>query len=519
MKQAIVTLTVLTVFALACGLAGAQQADFEGTGSESVCLEVRGASIPQVLESVSASWGESIRLEGEVKGTITLKDTYTSVEQVLDDICNAHPYYWWRDADGTYVLSSETRPGKTAGLRAKNSADADRVTRWVELRFVSPQQLAYMFGFSDSPGSEPMPSASIVQLGGGPTGSQGSLSELSGGRGGGGGGGGRGGGGGGGFGGGGGGGFGGGGGGGFGGGAGGGVSSGVLGNFVPADITDIVAYPMLNALIVQGSEEAVDELIDIIKMLDRKPQQVTVELQSVTVSREVMKQMGIQWWYQAGNFTIRPANFSTAASLTVGYRPRNSDFQATLTYLLQTGGGRVVDAIRITTMNLVPAYNMVTVSYPIVNVGGVAGGPLGGGGVQTLNIGYQNLTTSLTVVPRVNADGTITITIPYVKPVQTGSVPVPIANYGVTQEVPIWTTTRVLTTVNIRDGETFVVAGFVGSQQLEGNLRLPILSDLPILGDLLFTRKTRNLIDSENLLFITAHVIKEEAAPATLGPI
>ncbi len=186
MKRVIVTLTVLTLFALACGLAAAQQAAPANTGREPVCLEVRGASIPQVLESVSASWGDKIRLEGEVKGTITLKDTYTSVEQVLDDICKAYPYYWWREADGTYVLSSETRPGKTAGGQSEQSQGSKQTTRWVELRFTSPQQLAWLFGYSDTPGPEPTPAASLVSPGGNVGGASSPLGELAGGRGGGG---------------------------------------------------------------------------------------------------------------------------------------------------------------------------------------------------------------------------------------------------------------------------------------------------------------------------------------------
>jgi len=262
----------------------------------------------------------------------------------------------------------------------------------------------------------------------------------------------------------------------------------------------------------------VNEFIEFVKLLDRKPQQIIVELQSVEVSRTANKQMGIQWFYMAGSTTVKPVGFSTSASLQVGYTPPNRNFAAVLTYLLQTGQGRVIDAIRVTTMNLLPATNSVTVSYPIIQVGGVAGTGIGGGGVQTVTVSYDQIPTYLTIIPRINADGTVTVTVPYSRTVQTGMVPVPIANYG-SQELPIWTTTTLLTTVNVRDGETFVLGGFVGKKVSESQLRLPILSDLPIVGDLLFTRKTRNISDAENLLFITPHVIKEEAAPATLGPI
>ena len=522
MKRGIVGLAVALLCVSACGLAAADQAASGGAAREPINLEVRDASIPYVVESITTSWGDRIRLEGEVTGTISLKDTYTSVEQVLDDICKAQPYYWWRDSDGSYVLSSHPRSGGVNGQQVStpSSLIGGRVTRWYTLRFTSPQQMAYLFGFADSPGAEMTPSADLLASGAAHGGYRiGELSGRGGGGGGGGGGGARGGGGGGGGGGARGGGSRAGGGGGAIGITGGGGGGGVLGSLLPPGITDMVAYPMLNALIVQGTEEGVNELIELLKLLDRKPPQVTVELQSVEVTRTVLKAMGINWYWQLGSFTVTPANMTTEANLTVGYKPRNSrDFSATLTALLTSGGGRVIDAIRVTTMNLLPASNTVTVQYPIIQVGGVAGIE-GGQGTQTITVTTENHSTYISVVPRVNADGTITMTIPYSKSVITGYVPVPVANFGVTQKVPIWTTTTILTTVNVVDGQTFVLGGFVGTTETSDKLKLPVLGDLPILGDLLFTRKSYALNDSEVLIFVTAHVIKEEAEPATLGPI
>jgi general secretion pathway protein D len=302
------------------------------------------------------------------------------------------------------------------------------------------------------------------------------------------------------------------------GGAGGSVGGGSLAQFLPEDVTDIVAVPILNGVIIRGSEQGVNELIEFIKMIDRKPQQIIVELQSVLVSTEMDKSFGIQWFYAMGNTTIEPIGFTPpGASVRIGYAG-HADFQATLSYLLRTGQGRVTDAIRISTMNLLPAYNAVVVSYPLIQVGGVAGGGLGGGGVQTVTITYVPITTYLSILPQILGDGTINMVIPYQKSTRTGSVPVPLATYG-SYDAPIWTVNSILTTINVRDGETFVVGGFVGGIDESSELRFPILGDLPLIGDLLFTRRTRTVTESETLLFITPHIVKEEAAPVTLGPI
>ena len=292
---------------------------------------------------------------------------------------------------------------------------------------------------------------------------------------------------------------------------------GSLTQFLPSGITDLVSIPILNGLVVRGTEEGVNQLIEFIKLLDRKPQQIIVEMQSVAVSTELQKRFGIQWFYTVGNTTIQPVGFLPGgASVQIGYTGKQN-FQATLQYLLTSGHGRVTDAIRISTMNLLPAYNQVVENYPLVQVGGVAGGGLGGGGVQTVTITYVPLLTSLSILPQILGDGTINMVIPYTRTRRTGQIVVPLATYG-SYEAPIWTTNSLLTTINVRDGETFVVGGFVGGTENSTEFRLPLLGELPLVGQL-FTRRTYSRTETETLLFITPHIVKEEAAPATLGPI
>ncbi len=208
----------------------------------------------------------------------------------------------------------------------------------------------------------------------------------------------------------------------------------------------------------------------------------------------------------------------TAASIIVGYNPPgDTNFEATLTYLLETGRGRVVDAIRVATMNLLPAWNTVTIQFPWVQVGGIAGDPFRGTNIQTISVSTLPIVTSLVIVPRINGDGTVTLAIPFQKSAITGTVAVP-QEFG-SFEYPIVTTTNLTTVVNVRDGETFVIGGAITKDFIESERRLPILGDLPVIGDLLFTRKTRSENEAETLIFITPRIIKEEAAPATLGPI
>jgi len=527
---AVVCIALIGIGALAAAAAEPQS----DPGRNLVNIHVREAPIQDVIQTVMTASGASILL-ADVSGTITINQENVSVERILELICQAKGFYWWRDDAGIYYMSAKPRPaasGPAGGLPGlAESSGPQKVSRMYHLQFLPPQYLTWLFGASDDPGPMPYSSesfaassdigAALMARGSGSWMSSG-IGELAG-RGGGGGGrggggGGRGGGGGGR--GGGGGGRGGGGGGGRGGGGGGGGvgGAGTFSALTPPGIDLMVAIAPLNALLIHGTEEDINELIDLLKMLDRKPQQIIVELQEVQVSNTYQKQRGFNWYYVAGNTRVTPQGMQTPASIVVSYTPPGSpNFAATLTYLLETGRGRITSATRVATMNLLPAWNSVTVNYPWATVGGIAGDPFRGTNISTLSVTTYSIGTTLYITPRINGDGTITMYIPWSKSQITGTVQLP-TNAGVL-EYPITTTNDLVTTVTVRDGETFVLGGFIDKSVLETERRLPLLGDLPIIGDLLFTREVRTINDSETLVFVTPRIVKEEAAPATLGPI
>jgi type II secretory pathway component GspD/PulD (secretin) len=556
MRRSLVAALLFTLIACMAGAVLADTTPGTDPAPRLVSVHMRDANVTDAIRTVVTESGASIVVGGDVTGTITLDYQDVPVERILDRICQVKSYYWRKDDDGTYLVSATpfSVPSEAAAASlpssSGNSKDKSGLEiKTVKLQFVSPQSVLYLLGRSSDPGPD-MPGYINDQLpswvantiydpaelagggrgggGGGRGGGGGGLGGGGGGRGGGGGlggGGGRGGGGGGG-------GFGGGrggggGGGGFGGGRGGGGGgagggSGVLGSFLSQDI-DIVAYPLMNALLVRGTEEGIDEFIEWLKLIDRKPQQIIVEIQSLQVSRTSKKDFGITWFYNIGALTIQPHGFGldpTSSTISIGYAPPDTpNFQALLGYLTSEGGGRVTDAIRVATMNLMPAYNTTTTVYPYITTGAAIGGSaLNQTVVQTVTLQQIPITSSIVITPRINGDGTITMAIPFQKQRITGFVPLPTGVGGTLNNIPIVSSTVLYTTLNVRDGETFVIGGFVEDNTNDTLVKFPILGDLPLIGKL-FNRHTKDVTESETLIFITPRIIKEEAAPASLGPI
>jgi pilus assembly protein CpaC len=76
--------------------------------------------------------------------------------------------------------------------------------------------------------------------------------------------------------------------------------------------------------------------------------------------------------------------------------------------------------------------------------------------------------------------------------------------------VPALSTRRAKTTVQLRDGQTFSIAGLISHETAEVVSKLPILGDIPILG---FLFKSRNFREqqTELVVLITPHIVAGDA--------
>lgn len=73
--------------------------------------------------------------------------------------------------------------------------------------------------------------------------------------------------------------------------------------------------------------------------------------------------------------------------------------------------------------------------------------------------------------------------------------------------LPTVSTRRVQTTVTIADGETVVIGGLVRKRTVARSAGVPVLSDIPILGEL-FRRRDEREEEAEVAIFITARVVE-----------
>jgi pilus assembly protein CpaC len=81
--------------------------------------------------------------------------------------------------------------------------------------------------------------------------------------------------------------------------------------------------------------------------------------------------------------------------------------------------------------------------------------------------------------------------------------------------IPVIRKNQAFTSVNVRDGESFAIAGLINNEVRQSVAKLPVLGDLPILGALFRSARFKN--NETELLFLVTVKLVEPAALGTAG--
>jgi len=122
------------------------------------------------------------------------------------------------------------------------------------------------------------------------------------------------------------------------------------------------------------------------------------------------------------------------------------------------------------------------------------------GGLAATTIVYESVGIRLKFKPEVQENGLIHLKI---DPAEVSSIAGTMAVNG----YPIIDTREVRTNVELKDGESLVLAGLLQEEQIKTMSKIPLLGDIPILGALF--RSTQNdLKEKELVFFITPKIVK-----------
>ena len=309
-------------------------------------------------------------------------------------------------------------------------------------------------------------------------------------------------------------------------------------------------------LIVTDTASSLDKILNFIALIDKKPKQVLIETKIMEINTDKLKDIGFDWGtgsagastsgtppgdlsvdsknrqsiagrnlaseFTPGLFspkegtTTFPGTYPYKAGLEVLFKKlTGSQFEVILHALEQNAHTNTLSSPRILTLDNQEASILVGFHTPIlsstVTASSTSTGPTQ---TQTLDY-YQEIGIRLNVVPQVSEEGYINMIIhPSVTSSTSSVTATNVAGTGssaITSTVnyPIIDVREAQTQVIMKDGETIVIGGLIKDVKSKETTGIPFLSKIPFIGNL-FKRETIDNGKIDLLIFITAHIMKED---------
>ncbi len=239
-------------------------------------------------------------------------------------------------------------------------------------------------------------------------------------------------------------------------------------------------------LLVQGPADQVSSVESMIAKLDKPTPQVKIDVQVIEVSRENMKDIGIEW---------STGSISTGLQITanVGWQDLRvsivnpGQISANIRALETQNKAKILAQPSMTTLSGKATRIMIGDRVPLISYDAQG----------NRQVSFVDVGIILNVTPTVNADGTITANInPQVSTIR-----------GYVSDVPIISTREAQTIVNLKNGETLALGGLLRQEEIDSMSKVPLLGDIPILGELFKARKIQK-VERELIILITPKLIE-----------
>jgi general secretion pathway protein D len=271
----------------------------------------------------------------------------------------------------------------------------------------------------------------------------------------------------------------------------------------------IIPDDVNNALVVVASNQDYESIKKLIKKLDVTPLQVLIDATIIEVSLTDELHYGLQWFFtnkaSKGSGRVGDANFSAAGAGGFSYSLVNSSgiVRAELNALANDSRVNVLSAPSLMVLNNQEATIKVGDQVPIrTSESANTNSNVGDSALITSTIQMRDTGVTLTVKPRVNAGGLVIMGIEQNVDGVSRTASSEIDSPTIQQR-------QIKSSVAVQSGETIVLGGLITEQRERGQSGVPVLSRLPIVGDL-FGKTDKVLNRTELVILLTPRVVKNQ---------
>ena len=270
-------------------------------------------------------------------------------------------------------------------------------------------------------------------------------------------------------------------------------------------VTTIETMGRPRSIIIAGRESEVNNALALAAQLDIKFPQVKIEAKITTITDSAEKKLGFLWeWDQIGFLesrvyqTIPGADKPSATDIGgKGWNRSMTNFATTLEAMAKNGDVNILATPSLTLLEGKPGVFFVGDDVTYVSF------------IETTATGKNIRTESrqvgiqLRAIASVSPDDFITLNLhPEV------SVLKLLENSAAGMSLPVVTTRFTDHTIRVKNGDTFVIGGLIRSDDIKDLTKVPILGDIPIIGQL-FKHSSTSKQKTEVVMFIKVTIMKD----------
>jgi general secretion pathway protein D len=275
---------------------------------------------------------------------------------------------------------------------------------------------------------------------------------------------------------------------------------------VPDDRTSgiqVVADDTNNSVIVTATRSEFKRVKAVITQLDVAPAQVLLEATIAEVTLNDNLRMGLRWFFQNGNnrASLTDLAAGTVASRFPGfsYFLNTPNIQVALNALADVTKVDIVSSPSLTVLDNKKAVLQIGDEVPIATQSAVS---IVAPGAPIVNsVSFRSTGVILGITPRIGENGRVLLDIEQEVSNVTATTSSSIDSPTIQQR-------RIKTQVAVASGESIVLAGFIQDRAEKGQQQVPLLGNVPVVGNL-FKDKDDRIRRTELLIAITPQILTD----------
>lgn len=286
-----------------------------------------------------------------------------------------------------------------------------------------------------------------------------------------------------------------------------------------------------NTISFYGTLKQYEQIKNFLQEQDKPQKQVSLEAKVTAIQKDAAKDLGVSWeWSKLPQSPEHKITYDTVKHTVInedGSKEEITDYlpvdevthkwndDENIPGVIRFGKGvdgypyefyyaAKIDAlISDGKANILARPNITTIQgkEAVINIGSEVPVPTVSttNSTTTTSIKYREAGIILKCTPRVNEDGIITVKV---------HTEVSSPMYVEDMKAYRFQKRSADTIVRLKDGQTMVIGGLIGSDEAKQMSKIPFLGDIPILGNL-FKHIQKSKSDTEVMIFLTAHEVDD----------